>query len=100
MAPADPKQVELVDPQAQKMNRSASTDWNDWRSRTPKSAKKSKSPANPEAVLKGKYLEVFQIGGGTKWLYAFMEFIMAILLFLKSMGVPGFGQVLVPIFFY
>jgi len=32
----DPKQVELADPQAQKMDRSGSLDTNDWRSKLPK----------------------------------------------------------------
>ena len=32
----DPKQVELADPQAQKMNHSGSLDTNDWRSKSPK----------------------------------------------------------------
>ncbi|EGD75486.1 hypothetical protein PTSG_06560 [Salpingoeca rosetta] len=47
-----------------------------------------------ERVLRGDYVETFAIGGGTKWLYATIEFITALFVVLKDVGVP-FGAQLV-----
>jgi hypothetical protein len=67
-----------------------------WQSKRPKTTKYDRhtSPASDTGpVLKGGYVEVFAVGGGTRWFYAAVDFLMALFLVLKNMGMPGAGQV-------
>lgn len=66
-----------------------------WSSRRSSRSSGSKTPgpaADTDAIFKGSYIEMFTIGGGTRWFYALLDFIMAILVFMKHLGVPAAGQ--------
>ena len=101
------KEVELAPPLEGEITKSSpggeamdrSTEKGGWKSRTPSvtqlhSLKKDDPASDPSPVLEGRYLEVFSIGGGTKWLYAFIEFMLQIFVVLKRMGVPFADQVI------
>ena len=55
---------------------------------------KNDNAVDKNVVLNSTYVEIFTIGGGTKFFYAFIEFVIALCVVLKRMGVPFADQVL------
>ena len=62
----------------------------DWGRR--KSGSSSKLPADEQLIFGAKFIEVFAIGGGFKWIYALIEFLVEFLEIFSDMGVPLAGQ--------
>lgn len=57
------------------------------------SGSKSDLAADESRIFGSKFLEVFAIGGGFKWIYAFFEFLVEFTGIFKDVGVPMAGQI-------
>jgi len=57
------------------------------------SKRRKQSVSDKTAFFKADYIEIFTIGGGTKWLYAIIELVLEIFVLAKHLGIPMAGQI-------
>lgn len=57
------------------------------------SKRRKGSVSNKSTFFDNDYIEIFTIGGGTKWLYATIELLLEIFVLLKHFGFPMAGQI-------